>query len=70
MSTDIAKLTRRVAALEDAVSVLVSRLEVEDEVVEPSQGDAAGQRTAEMNKAMDDATHAAHEVDQHPDHPR
>jgi hypothetical protein len=66
MSTDIAKLTRRVAALEDAVSVLVSRLEVEDEVAEPSQRDVAGQRTAERNKAMDDATHAAHEVDQHP----
>jgi hypothetical protein len=70
MSTDIAKLTRRVATLEDTVSVLVRRLKVEDEVAEPSQRDAAGQRTAEMNKAVDDATHAAHEIDQQPDHPR
>ena len=68
MSTDIAKLTRRVAALEDAVSVLVSHLEVEDKVADDRLGhrDVAGQRTTERNKAMDDATHAAHELDQHP----
>jgi len=69
MSTDIAKLTRRVVALEDAVSVLMSRLD-EGKIAPPSQRDAAGQRSAEMNKAMDDATHAAHEIDQHYDHPR
>jgi hypothetical protein len=66
MANDVRALARRIEALEDAVSILVKTLGVEDQVegAKAARREDAQRRTAERNDAMSEATRAATEVNQ------